>query len=121
MGYYVKIEKDKVVDAIIADKDFIDSKVIDGTWIEASKTDKNGKRAFIGYTYDKDSKTFIPPKTYDSWVLDVEYKWKAPVEKPALKSNEVVCWDEANTKWKVLDTSGTTLNEVINKDIKVSK
>jgi len=39
--------------------------------------------AGIGYIYDEDKDAFIPPKPYNSWVLNEDTcLWEAPVEKP---------------------------------------
>jgi hypothetical protein len=50
-----------------------------------------------GYTYDKERDNFISPKPYDSWVLDKQDKWKAPVEMP--KDGKLYNWNEAKTEW----------------------
>ena len=57
--------------------------------------------AGIGYTYDSERDAFIPPKPYNSWVLNEDTcLWDAPVAMPADgKSYE---WDEATTSWKEL-------------------
>ena len=40
--------------------------------------------AGIGFTYDSVRDAFIPPKPYDSWVLDeATCLWKAPVAYPS--------------------------------------
>ena len=53
--------------------------------------------AGIGYTYDADRDAFIPPKPYDSWVLDEETcLWYAPVPYP---EDGMYTWDEETTSW----------------------
>lgn len=54
--------------------------------------------AGIGYTYDETLDAFIPPKLYNSWILDeTTYQWKAPVARP--KDDKYYSWDEATTSW----------------------
>lgn len=41
-----------------------------------------GNAAKIGGTYDPTNDVFIDPKPFDSWVLNSNYQWKAPVAEP---------------------------------------
>ena len=53
--------------------------------------------AGIGFTYDEARDAFIPPKPYDSWVLDEDTcLWVAPVPMP--EDGEYV-WDEQAGDW----------------------
>ena len=54
--------------------------------------------AGIGFTYDEDRDAFIPPKPFDSWVLDeATCLWTAPIEYPA--DGGVYEWDESEGDW----------------------
>jgi hypothetical protein len=54
--------------------------------------------AGIGFTYDADRDAFIPPKPYDSWVLDEDTcLWVAPVPYP--EDGESYTWDEDAGDW----------------------
>lgn len=54
--------------------------------------------ASIGYTYDPNRDAFIPPKDFDSWVLDEQTcRWVAPIPYPSDGASYV--WDEANVNW----------------------
>lgn len=56
--------------------------------------------AGIGYTYDKMRDAFIPPKPFNSWILDENTcNWKEPKERPALKDGFVVEWNEGKKDW----------------------
>jgi hypothetical protein len=56
--------------------------------------------AGIGYTYDEDRDAFIPPKPYDSWVLDGDTcLWEAPVPMP---EDGMYAWDEEAGNWTEL-------------------
>ena len=57
--------------------------------------------AGIGYIYDEGRDAFIPPKPYNSWLLDEETcQWKAPVDYPT--DDKKYTWDENTTSWKEL-------------------
>ncbi len=54
--------------------------------------------AGIGFTYDADRDAFIPPKPYDSWVLDeTTCLWVAPIDYPA--DGGEYTWDEETGDW----------------------
>ncbi len=54
--------------------------------------------AGIGFTYDEDRDAFIPPKPYDSWVLDeTTCLWVAPIDYPA--DGGEYTWDEETGDW----------------------
>ena len=54
--------------------------------------------AGVGYTYDANLDAFIPPKLFDSWVLD-ESKgdWAPPVEYP--DDGNPYVWNEESQQW----------------------
>ncbi|WP_347851897.1 hypothetical protein [Planktomarina sp.] len=53
--------------------------------------------ARIGFTYDKEKAAFIPPKPYDSWILDEEtFLWAAPVPMPG---DGDYTWNEGTQSW----------------------
>jgi hypothetical protein len=54
--------------------------------------------AGFDFTYDAVRDAFIPPKPYDSWVLNEDTcKWEAPVSYPT--DGEIYFWDEETTNW----------------------
>ena len=58
--------------------------------------------AGVGFTYDKDRDAFIPPKPYDSWVLNEETcLWEAPVPYP--DDGNDYTWDEETTNWVLVE------------------
>jgi len=58
--------------------------------------------AGIGFTYDKDRDAFIPPKPYDSWVLNKDTcLYEAPIPYPT-DGNEYE-WDEETTSWVLVE------------------
>lgn len=58
--------------------------------------------AGIGFTYDEGRDAFIPPKAFDSWVLDeATCLWIAPVPYP--EDGEDYTWDETAGEWVVAE------------------
>lgn len=58
--------------------------------------------AGIGYTYDADRDAFIPPKPFDSWVLNEDQcLWEAPVAYP--DDGQLYRWDEDTTSWVLIE------------------
>lgn len=54
--------------------------------------------AGIGYTYDVGRDAFIPPKPYDSWVLNENTCiWDAPIAYP--NDGKRYSWDEPTLSW----------------------
>jgi hypothetical protein len=63
--------------------------------------------AGLGYTYDAERDAFIPPKPFDSWVLDEETcQWEAPVPYPT--DGFTYIWNESETDWELQDFSEGT-------------
>ena len=62
--------------------------------------------AGIGYTYDETRDAFIPPKPFNSWVLNEDTcNWNAPVAMPTttLEDNQYYSWNESIVNWEVKD------------------
>lgn len=60
--------------------------------------------AGVGFTYDAVLDAFIPPKPYDSWLLDeTTCTWIAPVPYPADGKDYV--WDETLGAWQTIQIS----------------
>lgn len=59
--------------------------------------------AGLGYTYDAGRDAFIPPKPYNSWVLNEDTcLWDAPVARP--EGNNFYEWNEAELRWDIIAT-----------------
>lgn len=57
--------------------------------------------AGIGFTYDETRDAFIPPKPYNSWVLnETTCLWEAPVSYP--DDGQEYKWNETNQQWEVI-------------------
>lgn len=54
--------------------------------------------AGIGYTYDELRDAFIPPKPFESWVLnETTCLWDAPISMP---TDEVYTWNKTLSNWE---------------------
>lgn len=73
---------------------------MDGNWLQTSYNDNFRKHfAGIGWTYDADNDVFIEPKEYDSWILNDNFEWEAPVAMPERREGYGYFWDEDNLQW----------------------
>jgi hypothetical protein len=53
-----------------------------------------------GWTYNPELDAFIPPKIWDSWILDTDIcAWKAPVPYPHNEEGKRYKWDESILNW----------------------
>ena len=118
MAHFAEIGEDNVVLRVIvvADKDTSDAdgnevesigaefcrNLLGGTWKQTSYNANMRKNyAGIGFKYDSIRDAFIPPKPFDSWLLDeVTCRWAAPVEYP--NDGQIYIWDEPTLSWTEL-------------------
>ena len=57
--------------------------------------------AGIGYSYDQTRDAFIPPKPFNSWILNEDTcLWEAPVAYP--DDGQAYEWNETDQQWEVL-------------------
>lgn len=69
------------------------------TSYNADTTSFRKNYAGVGYTYDEQRDAFIPPKPYNSWLLDESTcTWVAPVQHP-VDNTKPYRWDEATLTW----------------------
>lgn len=112
MAHYAFLDKDNIVTEVITGID--ETELIKGldpeTWYgnfrnqACKRTSYNGNirknYAGIGYTYDAERDAFIPPKPFNSWLLDEETcLWEPPVPCPSDGSSYY--WNEAATEWEL--------------------
>jgi|SRR5210317_295542 len=114
MAHYAKVKQGIVVKVIVAEASFFDNFVDDspGKWIQTSYNTIGGihslggtplrkNYAGIGYTYDESRDAFIPPKPFDSWVLNEDScLWEAPVAMP--DDGQRYEWNEETTNWDLV-------------------
>lgn len=114
MAHFAQLENNVVKQVIVvSNQDILDeqgqeseqkgidfcSNLLGGTWKQTSYNAKIRKNyAGIGYTYDEGRDAFIPPKPYNSWLLDEDTcQWKAPVDYPT--DGKRYTWNEETTSW----------------------
>ena len=75
----------------------------DDIWKQTSYNGNIRKNfAGTGYTYDETRDAFIPPKPYNSWVLnETTCRWKAPVDYPS--DGKRYNWNEENQTWDIIE------------------
>lgn len=127
MAHFAKIDENNVVTQVIVvdNKDITDphtgqedeilgiafcKKLLGGNWVQTSyNSNMRVRYAGIGYTYNRALDAFVPPKPFESWVLNTETAdWESPVgPAPALTEAETAAfsryeWDEENGAWKLV-------------------
>lgn len=70
-----------------------------GDWVRFSRTGEfRYNKAGIGFTYDEELDAFIPPKPFESWVLNEDTcLWDAPIPYPT--DGQDYIWDEQAGDW----------------------
>jgi hypothetical protein len=115
MAHFAEIDSNNVVLRVVV-VDNKDTSTPDGTEVESIgvafcqrlfggnwlKTSYNGNvrknYAGIGYTYNAGLNAFVPPKPFNSWVLNNDTaQWDAPTPMPT--DGKKYSWDEATTSW----------------------
>jgi len=114
MSHFAKVLDGKVTQVIVAEPEFFET-FIDtspGAWIQTSYNTYGGVNitggtplrknfAGIGFTYDFEKDAFIPPKPFNSWILDEETcLWNAPVTMP--NDGQKYTWNESTTSWDLV-------------------
>jgi len=60
--------------------------------------------AGIGYTYDETRDAFIPPKPYNSWILnEITCNWEAPISEPTPTNGNKYKWNENLANWELIN------------------
>ena len=98
MTYFAEVRDGFVVGVRVSEVHFLPALPNGSSWVE---TFFDGSQRYnyagIGFTYDETRDAFIPPKPYDSWVLDEDTcLWAAPIAYPA---EGVHTWDEEAGGW----------------------
>ena len=80
-----------------------------GTWLKTSYNTiggihKSGGTPFrknfasVGFTYDEVRDAFIPPKPFESWILNEDScLWESPIPSP--NDEKDYYWDESQVNW----------------------
>lgn len=117
MAHFAKVCDGKVVQVIVAEREFFDTFVDSspGEWIQTSYNTKRnvhygpdglpddgialrGNFAGIGYVYDKENDVFYPAQPHPSWTLNTNtWNWEAPVSYP--NDGHKYIWNEEIGNW----------------------
>jgi hypothetical protein len=110
MAHYAFLDQNNIVTEVIVGID--ETELIEGLSPEAwygnfrdqtcIRTSYNGSirknYAGIGYKYNQDLDAFIPPKPFNSWILNEEScLWEPPVEYP--NDDNMYMWNEETVSW----------------------
>ena len=105
MTLYAKINSENIVENVIICEDS-QIGLFTGYWV---KITDSTKEAYIGREYNSVSNKFIPIKPqYNSWVLDENFNWVAPIEKPESGN---YFWNEDLVQWEEYELDNTTPEE----------
>lgn len=112
MSHFAQIDENNIVtQVIVIEQDVVDTGLFGNpaSWIQTSYNTSGGVHllggtplrknyAGIGYTYDSTRDAFIPPKPYNSWVLnETTCLYEAPTIMP--DDGKLYNWDEETLSW----------------------
>lgn len=115
MAHFAQLDENNVVvqvivvdnkdtsDASGVEKEYIGAafceRFIGGRWVQTSYNGSFRKRyAGIGYAYYANVDAFIPEKPFESWILNEELEWQAPV--PVPDNTKPYGWNEETQSWE---------------------
>ena len=117
MSHFAKVCDQKVVQVIVAEKEFFNTFVdtSPGQWLQTSYNTRGGVHydqdgnpdggvalrgnyAGIGYVYDHANDVFYAPQPFASWSLNkTTWLWDAPIPYPT--DGMLYIWDEPTVSW----------------------
>mgnify|MGYP000132619467 CR=1 FL=1 len=119
MASFVELNSDNIVlrvvevsDAVITDDSNIMQESLgisflksifgtDTNWIQTFSDGQRKNLAGENFTYDSVNDAFIPPKPYESWILNTtSFRWEAPVEYP--DDGNHYNWNESAQTWDLI-------------------
>ena len=117
MAHFAKIDENNIVTQVVVveNKDTADAtgvekehigaahleKILGGIWKQTSYNGNFRKNyAGIGYTFDEQRNAFIPPKPFNSWILNEAIcQWEAPIAMP--NDGHIYTWNEETISWTI--------------------
>lgn len=112
MAHFAKLDKNNYVTQVIvvSNQELMDNGIeseqkgidflntlFDGRFVQTSYNNNFRKQfATLGSYYDEINDVFVLPKPYDSWTLNENFDWVAPIEQPVEGS---WYWDENTLSW----------------------
>ena len=113
MSHFAQIDENNIVTRVLViEQDVIDTGLFGepNSFVQTSYNTQGGVHklggtplrknyAGIGYSYDSGRDAFIPPKPFNSWILDEETcYWNPPIAVPDDGKNYI--WNESNVNWE---------------------
>jgi hypothetical protein len=114
MAHFAQIDNNNIVTQVLVvpneeehrGEDFLSNELgLGGRWIQTSYNGNIRKMfAGVGYTYNETLDIFLPPKPFESWVLNETLgQWDAPIERPIVDEDKAAIWDENTQTWSIVD------------------
>lgn len=114
MAHFAKLNNDSIVidvlvinnDVILENgvenelkgKEFLNSIFGQAEWVQTSYNNNFRKQyAGIGYKYDSENDIFIAPQPFNSWALNNNFDWEAPIGYPT--DGKTYIWNEQELAW----------------------
>lgn len=120
MAHFAKLNSENIVESVlvVANEVLLDENNVeqeqlgidflhslygsDTVWVQTSFNANIRKQyAGIGFKYDSSKDKFISIKPYDSWLLDSNDDWVAPVDKPT--DGQDYTWNEETQSWDLVE------------------
>ena len=114
MAHYAQIDNNNVVTQVLVVNDYYEHTNtaqeflanelgLGGTWVQTSYNGRIRKNyAGVGFTYDAQRDAFIPPKPFDSWLLNEDTcQWESPIPYPT--DGEPYSWNEELQQWEKIN------------------
>jgi hypothetical protein len=110
MAHYAFLDENNIVTEVITGVD--ETELVDGkdpeTWYGEFRNQRCVRTSYnanirknyagVGYVYDEERDAFIPPKPFNSWLLNEETcQWESPVPYP--EDDQYYLWDEESESW----------------------
>lgn len=112
MAHFAEIDENNIVKRVIVISDeFDDNEALGESFCQSLmntstrwiKTSYNGNIRYnyagVGMFYDEVNDAFIPVKPFNSWVLNEQFKWVAPIS----QSDPYTVWNEDIIGWVRLE------------------
>jgi hypothetical protein len=121
MAYFAKLGTGNIVEnvisinnAVITDANGVEQEQLGNDFInklyntrdvwKQTSYNRNFRKNYagIGYQYDQQRDAFIPPKPFNSWILNEDTcRWEAPVAYP--QDDNRYTWNESTLTWDIVE------------------
>ena len=107
MSHFAEVNEENVVTRVLVGDNSMPNEGYDwfvetfgGRWIKTSYNNNIRKNfAGVGFTYNETLDAFIPPKPFESWILNEDTcLWDPPVSRP--EGGQSYIWNEEDLVWQ---------------------